>query len=268
MENTKIQNFKYLKVRQRNQKLLLIIFFVTLIITVQSPISAHASTIGMSKPGNYLGLVGWWTFDGKDTVWTSSTAATTLDKSGNGNTGTLTNMNVSTAPVPGKVGQGLYVGSNGAILLNSLVSSAKSYTFSVWINNKSVSAASTNLFDSQTGRFLIGYGGCNSRVVSVYSNSLWKCVNNNGTNIQFLGDSAWHLLVFTLDNTTGVAKYYVDALFTGTSTYVGTDLGNKFGIGSRYDNSFGNIVLQMDDVRVYSRVLSSSEIQQLYNMGK
>ena len=57
--------------------------------------------------GNALasGLVGHWTFDGKDTPWTSSSAATTLDKSGSGNTGTLTNMSQSLAPVAGKVGQ-------------------------------------------------------------------------------------------------------------------------------------------------------------------
>ena len=62
------------------------------------------------------GLVGYWTFDGKDTSWTNSTTATTLDKSGNGNTGTLTNMLQSTAPVPGKIGQALkFDGSSGYV---------------------------------------------------------------------------------------------------------------------------------------------------------
>src|SRR3989344_6611093 len=67
----------------------------------------HASTFGISRPSNSLGLVGWWTMDGKDTPWTSSTAATTLDKSGNSNTGTLTNMAQATSPVAGKIGQAL-----------------------------------------------------------------------------------------------------------------------------------------------------------------
>jgi hypothetical protein len=70
---------------------------------------ANAGTIG--KPSNFLtlstGLVGWWTMDGKDTPWTSATAGTTLDSSGNGNTGTLTSMNRATSPVAGKIGQGL-----------------------------------------------------------------------------------------------------------------------------------------------------------------
>src|SRR3989338_2640061 len=62
---------------------------------------------------NTSGLVGYWTFDGADTPWTSSTAATTLDKSGNNNTGTLTSMNRATSPTEGKIGQALnFDGSN------------------------------------------------------------------------------------------------------------------------------------------------------------
>jgi hypothetical protein len=53
------------------------------------------------------GLVGYWTLDGKDTPWTSATAATTKDRSGNSNTGTLTNMYQATSTVAGKLGQGL-----------------------------------------------------------------------------------------------------------------------------------------------------------------
>src|SRR3989338_3488894 len=68
--------------------------------------NTHAARI-TSPSQNYLGLVGYWTMDGADTVWTSATAATTLDKSGNGNTGTLTNMSRSSSPVSGKIGQGL-----------------------------------------------------------------------------------------------------------------------------------------------------------------
>src|SRR3989344_375446 len=50
------------------------------------------------------GLVGYWTFDGKDTNWATSK---TNDLSGNGNTGTMTSMSTTTSPVVGKIGQGL-----------------------------------------------------------------------------------------------------------------------------------------------------------------
>ena len=53
------------------------------------------------------GLIGHWTFDGKDTPWSSATAGTAIDRSGNGNNGTLTNMTRAGSPTIGKLGQAL-----------------------------------------------------------------------------------------------------------------------------------------------------------------
>src|SRR3989344_8866442 len=50
------------------------------------------------------GLVGYWTFDGRDTNWGTNK---TNDRSGSGNTGTMTSMSTTTSPVAGKAGQGL-----------------------------------------------------------------------------------------------------------------------------------------------------------------
>ena len=48
------------------------------------------------------GLVGYWTFDGKDML-----NGVALDKSGNFATGTLVSIATSTFYAPGKIGQGL-----------------------------------------------------------------------------------------------------------------------------------------------------------------
>ncbi len=48
------------------------------------------------------GLVGYWTFDGKDTNWRTRTV---LDKTGNGHTGTFNVMSTMTSHVTGKIGQ-------------------------------------------------------------------------------------------------------------------------------------------------------------------
>ena len=57
-------------------------------------------------PGSTLqtGLVGLWSFDGKDMNWRTNKA---LDRSGQGNDGELVNMSTSTSPVSGKIGQGM-----------------------------------------------------------------------------------------------------------------------------------------------------------------
>ncbi|MGB5019049.1 MAG: LamG domain-containing protein, partial [Candidatus Moraniibacteriota bacterium] len=67
-----------------------------------------AERLNVSPVSNLTsGLVGYWTFDGKDTPWSSSSAGTATDRSGNSNTGTLTNMSQSTSPTIGKLGQAL-----------------------------------------------------------------------------------------------------------------------------------------------------------------
>ena len=70
--------------------------------------SGLAKINSSQSPGTLSqGLVGWWTMDGADTVWSSPTAGVEYDRSGNGNTGTLTNMTRSGSPTVGKIGQAL-----------------------------------------------------------------------------------------------------------------------------------------------------------------
>src|SRR3989344_124518 len=81
---------------------------------------------------NTNGLVGQWSFDGKQTVWTSTIAATTLDTSGQSNTGTLTNMSQSTSPTPGKIGQALYFDGSNDYVTTGNAGDIK--TLSYWVN--------------------------------------------------------------------------------------------------------------------------------------
>src|SRR3990167_11553757 len=99
--------------------------------------AASPQVIGTTtcSTGLSCGLVGYWTFDGKDTPWTSATAATALDKSGNGNTGTLTNMSQATSPTIGKIGQGLkFDGVDDIIEVtqSSSINDPLALTVSVW----------------------------------------------------------------------------------------------------------------------------------------
>src|SRR3989344_176746 len=102
----------------RTLQWIIIILIVTLISGgVYHYFTVRAAKINTSPTTlNTSGLVGYWTFDGADTPWTSTTAATTLDTSGQNNTGTLTNMSQSTSVTPGKLGQALnFDGSNDYI---------------------------------------------------------------------------------------------------------------------------------------------------------
>jgi hypothetical protein len=108
-----------------------------------------------STPKNFLanGLVGYWSFNGQDLNWSTNTA---IDRSGQGNNGTLTNMSTNTSPVPGKMGQALsfngtnsYVDVADATPLNpttavSLSSWVKTTTAGGYIIAKDPSTASTS----------------------------------------------------------------------------------------------------------------------------
>src|SRR3989344_3153405 len=92
------------------------------------------------SPVNSLksGLVGYWTFDGKDTNWGTNK---TNDLSGQGNTGTLTSMSTTTSPTVGKLGQGLKF-SNAAQseVLTTFTQQLNDFTACAWfyVNNADV----------------------------------------------------------------------------------------------------------------------------------
>lgn len=85
-----------------------------------------------------------------------------------------------------------------------------------------------------------------------------------------VNDGKWHHLVATYDGTT--MRIYVDGVQTGSSTDFSGNLPSVAGdlhIGADYESTPGNFFNgSLDDVRVYDRVLSATEIKQLYNMGK
>ncbi|MFA6077283.1 MAG: LamG-like jellyroll fold domain-containing protein [Candidatus Paceibacterota bacterium] len=196
----------------------------------------HASTFGISRPVNSLGLVGYWTFDGKNTPWTSATAGTTLDSSGNGNTGTLTNMAQATSPVAGKIGQGLdFGGVDDYINIGNVGSGIR--TISFWI--KAPSAASQKIINID-GTDQIETNGSSQITATSFPGAT---VYVNGVAGSTISAGTWNHV--TITDSTGV----------NASTF---ELGR---VSSTYLSG------SLDDVRIYNRALSTTEITQLYNTG-
>lgn len=75
------------------------------------------------------GLVGHWTFDGKN-----MTNATATDMSGNGNHGTLTNMTTRSSATQGKIGQALkFDGVDDSVLIPTLQNLTSSASLAAWV---------------------------------------------------------------------------------------------------------------------------------------
>jgi hypothetical protein len=215
------------------------------------------------------GLVGHWTFDGADTQWTSATAGTVTDKSSSGNTGTLNSMNRTTSPVVGKLGQALmFDGSSSYISLGTTNMPAfnGSQSTSFWMYYTAVPGAAQDIvarsLTGSAGTFigLHTLSGC-----SGVSFGVWKFGGPFLVCTSPPAASKWHHALYTFDGTTN--RLYVDGTEVNNSV-TATDSGTpdtvnigRFTGGSEYFNG------KIDDVRLYSRTLSASEVKQLYLLG-
>jgi len=223
----------------------------------------------MNIPPNFLGLnsglVGWWTMDGKDTPWTSETAATTLDKSGNGNTGTLTNMNRATSPVAGKIGQGLkFDGVDDYVTTPYSIDLDNALTVSLWVkiadtthNNYTFVSAITS-----ASNYWVLLHRADKSGVTLQTQTLLFGKTTPTTNMTA---NTWTHVVLTKNSGTTVAIYQNGVQITNAAIVSGGFAAVSLHIGEL--NAANYLNGSLDDVRIYNRALSANEITQLYKTG-
>ena len=251
-------------------KKLVILFVFSLFVF---PCLTNAATFGISRPSNNLGLVGYWTFDGKDTIWTSDTTATTLDKSGNGTTGTLTNMIRTINPAVGKIGQGLgFDGVNDYVNIPSAPSLNAPYTISLWFYPR--------VFGVQQGLVDFAYNTSNSPSLYLHANNRLDMEAFNTVGFRSFSNKVfttadlnkwWHVVAIVSSSTDPTQwKFYINGIDNGldSSDSYGSYRApsTAWALGSIYNNAhFFNGF--MDDVRIYNRSLTQTDVTQLYNIG-
>src|SRR3989344_494681 len=262
-----------------NCKLKILLFCCLFLLFILVGKKADAATI--SKPMQSLGLVGYWSFD------VGKPGAKAVDMSGRGNNGTLTNMNTTAAWVGGKIGNALdFDGSNDYVSIadpgtNSIFdrTTGDSITISVWAKRSTVNGWRP-LVTKNTGgtsrnyEFVFSGTGLNATQDSIalfYRNSAdtaWVGYSSDAT----YTDSNWHHYVFTgTFGTAAAANLYVDGIKIVASWKDGT--GSEAPITNNGALEIGRTSLPeyfpglIDEVRVYNRALSATEIQALYNSG-
>ena len=228
--------------------------------------SPTVTTTPSCTSGLSCGLVGYWTFDGKDTNWKTGL---TLDKSGSGNTGQLIGMSTTTSPVTGKVGQGLkFDGVSSYVNVQNTISTVSKngvFTASLWFKTNRVATTDNILAHglSSSDEFVVGFNTSGVLAVGIYNGSTYT-----KDDIIFNDTTKWHHVVAVYNGTT--MKGYLDGAafnnegYQNPSTIVtsGFKIGSAAGGTARYFNG------SLDDVRIYNRALSAPEVLQLYNSGK
>lgn len=228
------------------------------------------------------GLVGHWTFDGGDVVWGTNPVGMVYDKSGNNFFLNTSGISIFSAQTIGKLGQAFnFDGVNDWAACvdarcDSLDMGTSNWTATAWVKPDVASVGwivgkqnffgggnpeAWNLSMSNTGRVAAGIrDDTASEVIST----------DDGT---VLSTGVWQHVAVTF-NRSGNMTRYLNGVQTGTADSITTvsslvDNTNEFRIGAR-DATGDELPFKgaIDDVRVYNRVLSASEVKQLYLLGK
>ncbi len=228
-----------------------------------------ANVLGIGTNNQYSallnGLVGYWKMD--EATW-SGTLNEVVDSSGNGNNGTAQGPTNSKAysGSPGKFGNaGQFDGVDNYVSANGISIGTNSFTLSAWI--KTASAANYQSIISYEGtirfRFQVSGGALDYGIYPSGGPFVEK--NDSGYDLR---DNKWHHVAVTF-NRSGLATSYVDGIAKGTldiSSASGVNLtGWPTNIGFDSWTASSYFPGSIDDVRIYNRALSTTDVQNLYN---
>jgi hypothetical protein len=229
------------------------------------------------------GLVGYWTFDGKDMI------QNVADVSGTGNTGKIINQ-TSTTTAPGKIGQALlFDGVDDYVQTTSgELKTADNFTVSIWFKANSLSAghmvwqgmAVANGWGNGAGahqEMHFSMGGCcvgAGNFLNFYLGNIDNLTSVLSIDVPFSDTVNWHHAVAVVRDlsTAPSVEVYFDGVSQGvdsTATLAGTtrtswDTNLRMGRPGDVIRYFSGY---LDDVRVYTRILSANEITRLYQIG-
>jgi concanavalin A-like lectin/glucanase superfamily protein len=199
------------------------------------------------------GLIGYWKLD-------ESSGSLAADSSGFGRDGTV--FGTPSWPT-GAVNNSLQVNSSTYMEVPSLLDSPKNVTLAAWGNLTGTDSSGSELVS--IGDYLairLDEGG--STKMFYYNGSSWDFVTVGQT---FL-NRGWHHFAAVFNDDANVARFYIDgtevASATTAVTISYTGQGTKLVVGRHGNNKTGwNFTGRVDEVRVYSRALCPSEIQEI-----
>ncbi|MDP3996220.1 MAG: LamG-like jellyroll fold domain-containing protein [bacterium] len=211
------------------------------------------------------GLVGYWTFD-------EGTGTIAEDASESNNTGTLVDGPLWVTGTDAKVGSGAvsFDGINDYVKIVTAPTIAAPYSMSFWFYP-------TRLGSPNQGLLL--YGPNVAKAITYTSNNLIEIASySTGTFRTFCNKTftsadlnKWHHLTIIINSTTDASQWkcYLNNSDIGvtnsnsTGTYGSPGNTNwKIGATNLSNNYFNG---KMDDVRIYNRALSASDVTELYN---
>ena len=204
------------------------------------------------------GLVGYWPFCGNAN-----------DESGNGNNGTVNGATLTTDRFGSVNSAYSFDGVNQYIFSESVQNQIQEKTFCAWVKLSNVNQSGGGIVSIQTPS-----GSMFDAMVYNELNNGWFFGSDNfsrsSTSNYMEGDTQqWVHMVFTYQSLN--FKMYRNGMLIYTDNQFQSYQFNSdaiFLIGLRHYGSNGYFNGKIDDVAIYNRSLSASEIQQLYTLGQ
>ncbi|MFH0806481.1 MAG: LamG-like jellyroll fold domain-containing protein [Candidatus Brennerbacteria bacterium] len=206
-------------------------------------------------------VVGYWHLD-------EGTSTSAYDASGYGNTGMLTTGPTWQSGSSCKAGSCLsFDGADDYVILPS-VNPTAAITVTAWIKSNSSSGYSGAWqLISKYSAYILGTGSTGGKNINfiVYTNNSWRY----GTYYTVSDPQNWHFFAGVYDSATQLKKLYMDGVQRTSDTVTSTinadtgpiHLAHRESVGVGVDH-FGGVI---DEVRIYDRALSATEIEALYN---
>jgi hypothetical protein len=204
------------------------------------------------------GLLAYWKFDEDPSVGLLNT----YDSSGNRYDGTLTNGPTRSSSTC-IISNCLNFNGAGNYVSTADIPSPSDLTISAWIFPTSTSAVDNYIVSKGVTEYELRINTSGNLTGTVGSNSL----SDNAFNFYSAGNTKnWYHVVYIFSNSGKIHTLYRNGAQTASSSNAGTisDTANILRIAQSVlgSGSFNGVI---DDVRIYNRVLSSQEIQKLYN---
>jgi len=207
------------------------------------------------------GPVGYWDFE-------EGSGDTTVDKSGNSNNGTLTNMD-ELDWISGKYGGAVDLdGGNDYVTVGDPVSGIldfplHSFTYNIWFKSSDTNTFALNKtagLNEPGYDLIIGSGSTAGNIVARIADE-----NNNVGTALWTGtnDSQWHYASVVVDRANNTMHLYGDGVLRSTADIstigsLSTSAALQFGARSGGNNYAGSI----DDVRIYNYARTPEQIRQ------
>jgi hypothetical protein len=210
------------------------------------------------------GLVGYWPFCGNAN-----------DASGNGNNGTVNGAILATDRFGNASSGYSFNGTTNFISIPNSLFTNGPFSFTAWYKISDLSHFNP----------LVSFGELGANQLSKmyiepdYGNTPKPAIGTAGANdITSTSSSCltntWQMLTVTFTNySVNNVSFYLNGQYLGSNTTAGANVpapfnNSGFTFGKHLVNSIGGYFQgQMDDLIIHNRILSPSEIQQLYNLG-